>query len=147
MAQTAARSMALCAEQEALIGELAGSGLATGLGRERRCASSLCTGCPRCGATACCATGSAARGDAVRALLGLLWQEVALAREGRQPQAGICRDRGVSPLSGTAVSGGAGSGASRGGAAHRGGEALTLPDGLGAVQVVVIGWRGAEGAA
>ena len=61
MAQTAARSMALCAEQEALLDELAESDWQLA-GEGRRSISARCTPFHPPGATTCCATGSAVRG-------------------------------------------------------------------------------------
>ena len=61
MARTTARTMALCAEQEALIGELAEADWqAVGEGEGLRIDGLLSLS--PCGATTCCATGSAARG-------------------------------------------------------------------------------------
>ena len=55
--------------------------------QERRCRSRRCWPCQLPGATTCCVTGSAARGEMPsREQLGLLWQEVALAREDANPQ-------------------------------------------------------------
>lgn len=61
MARTTARTMALCAEQEALISELAEADWqAVGEGEGLRIDGLLSLS--PCGATTCCATGSAARG-------------------------------------------------------------------------------------
>ncbi|MFM5841187.1 tRNA lysidine(34) synthetase TilS [Aeromonas sanarellii] len=142
MAQTAARSMALCAEQEALIGELAEADWQRAGEGEALCIAPL-HGLSEVRRNNLLRHWIRRQGGEMpsRALLGLLWQEVALAREDANPRLTLqgleCRRfqgrlylvaPGLAPREEVLPIGV--------------GEALTLPDGLGQFRLWSSGGEG-----